>query len=327
MAIDVSGVVTEHGAVYRAGGQGVKDIQAKFFQPLESEQYFKVLPTDKTVIDKSHATITRVVQRFQTAFTAISTTTLTPEKIILGHLKIDLEESPDAIESDWHGFLASNSLSRKDWPFVKWWLQELVMKQELQDYELNEFYKGEEGTITPGIATAAGRSINGLRHQLNNRAGVNSIAMGAWPTNASADQQAKERVEYIEDWFKQIPRLHRRRLDVVFVNEDILDEFRQGMTVKYNTNWEQVPEARQNLIRRTNVRVVGLPSMDGDDKIFTIMPELRMSYAKKPENQNFFKVEEAKRKVAVMTDYWRLPTFLFPQYAYQNDLETTTLYP
>lgn len=315
MAIVNTAVVAEHGAVYRAGGQGVQDITTKFFQPLESEAYFKVIPTEKTVIDKSHWTVTRVLQRYQDTFTKISTTTLTPDKCVLGHLKIDIEENPSKLEDDWHGFLVSNNLKRSQWPFIQFWLQSLIMKQELEDFELNEFYKGELGTVVDGTATDAGRSINGIRYQLNNRSGVNTISMGAMPTDPELVS------DYIEDWWAQIPRLHRKLMDRVFVNEAVLELYLDGQKEK------DVVEARRKFIKDTSVIVTGLPSMEGDEKVWTMPTMFRYTYAKKPENVNFFNVEESKRSVAVMTDYYRQPWFWFAQYAYMNDLELTTLYP
>lgn len=323
MAIDNADVITEHGRVYRAGGQGVQDITTKFFTPLTSETHWKVIPTEKTLIDKEHASIDRVLQRFQQTFTPISTTTLKPDKCKLGHLKVDLKEYPDTIEDDWNGFLASDDHNRKDWPFTKFWLQELVMKQELDDYIKNEFYKGEEGTVTAGTATAAGRSINGLRWQLNNRTGVNSIAMGAIPTGASADEDF---YKYVIDWFAQIPRDHRRLMDKVFMAEDLRDMFRRGARKANNVNYAQVPESEIDRIPDSTCRVVGLDSMTGDEKIFCMPAQFRMSYIKKPKNPNFFKLEESERAVKVMTDYYRQPWFWFAEYAYQNDLETSTLY-
>lgn len=319
-AIVITDILTEWGAFYRAGGQGVKDLLTKLRQRSVTAQYFPTRVTENTIMEKSVADFARVLQRFQKGWTPIGTTTFTPTKIPLYKLKIDLQETPDDLEESWLGFLADNNLDRRQWPFIRWYLENALIKAD-EDLELNEIYKGVVGTITPGTATAAGASLQGIKAQLNahHAAGnLGTVTMGAVPTT-----DAEDFVDYVEDFINNIPRLLRRELDFLFVNEDLHDLFRDGMRAKYNTNYEQVADSRITKLRNDNINLVGLPSMDGSTRIWTTPKFNRQGGFKKPKNERIFEVEKVDRTVKAYTDYHKGYGFWIPQYVYSNDVELT----
>lgn len=319
-AIVITDILTEWGAFYRAGGQGVKDLLTKLRQRSVTAQYFPTRVTENTIMEKSVADFARVLQRFQKGWTPIGTTTFTPTKIPLYKLKIDLQETPDDLEESWLGFLADGNLDRRQWPFIRWYLENALIKAD-EDLELNEIYKGVVGTITPGTATAAGASLQGIKAQLNahHAAGnLGTVTMGAVPTT-----DAEDFVDYVEDFINNIPRLLRRELDFLFVNEDLHDLFRDGMRAKYNTNYEQVADSRITKLRNDNINLVGLPSMDGSTRIWTTPKFNRQGGFKKPKNERIFEVEKVDREVKAYTDYYKGYGFWIPQYVYSNDVELT----
>lgn len=318
--ITATDVVAEWGAVYRAEGQNIKDLMTKLMQPSVTASYFPVRITEKTILERSVAEFTRVLQRFQKAWTPIGNTTFTPTAIPLQPLKIDLEDTPDDIEESWLGFLASKKLDRKEWPFIKWYLTNALIQAD-QDLELNEIYGGVTGTITPGTATAAGTSLKGIKLQINemDTAGTGSkVVLGAVPTT-----DGKLLVEYIQDLVNGGGRLLKNQLDFVFVNEDLHDLFRDGMREKYNINYEQVADNKITRLRNDNIQIVGLPSMVGSTKIWSTPEWNRQSGFKKPGNEKIFKVETVDRKVKAFTDYYKGFGFWISEYVLYNDVELT----
>lgn len=317
--IAIADVITEWKAVYRAEGQGVKDILLKLMQKSVTAGYFPTRITDKTVLEKVTAEFSRVLQRFQKDFTPIGGVTFEPTKIPLYKLKIDLQETPDELEESWLGFLADSGLKRKDWPFIKWYLTNALVQAD-KDLETTEIYYGVPGTITAGTATAAGTSLKGIKKQINeaNTAGtLMKITMGAFPTDPL------ESVEYVEDFTKQINRLLRNELDYIFLQEDNHDLFRDGMRLKYNVNYNQVDDTKITKLRNDNIQLVGLPSMAGSNKIWTTPSWNRQAGFKKPGNQSIFEVENVDRKVKAYTDYYKGFGFWIPQYLVSNDVELT----
>jgi hypothetical protein len=315
--INSADVVTEWKAIYRQQGQSVKDIMVKLRQKSVTEAYFPRRNTDQTIMEKVSAEFARVLQRFQKAYTPIGGVTFEPLKIALYKLKIDLAEYPDELEETWLGFLADNDLDRKTWPFVKWYIMNALIQQE-KDMEELEIYKGVPGVITPGTATAAGASLLGIKKQINdfNTAGTLDLkVLGAVPTDAV------EFVEYIEAFVKMIPRLLRNELDYLFLEEDGVDLFRDGMREKYNTQYNQVGEKDITKLRNDNIQLAGLPSMAGSKKIWTTPVWNRQSGLKKSGNPETFRVENVDRQVKAYTDYYKGFGFWIPQYLVSNDVE------
>jgi hypothetical protein len=317
--ITAADVVTEWGAVYRAEGQGVQDIILKLRQKSVTAGYFPQRITEKTIMEKVSASFARVLQRFQKAYTPIGGTTFEPVKIPLQKLKIDTLETPDDLEETWLGFLADNSLKRQDWPFIKWYLSYLSDQAD-SDLEKFEIYAGVPGAITPGTATAAGTNILGIKKQINdfNTAGkLNLINMGAVPTNA------EDFVDYVETMFKSTDRPLRNEIDNIFMEQDKVDLFRDGMRSKYNTYYNQVDDNMITKLRNYNVQLIGLPSMVGADKIWFTPSWNRQMGFKKPGNERVFQVENVDRNVKAYTDYYKGFGFWIPEYVTSNDVELT----
>lgn len=316
--ITAADVVTEWGAVYRAEGQAIKDIVTKLMQKSVTAAYFPTRITEKTILEKVSAEFTRVLQGFQKGFTPIGGTTFKPLAIPLQKIKIDLAETPDDLEESWLGFLADNSLSRKDWPYIKWYLMNALIQAD-KDLELNEIYKGVPGVVVPGTATASGATLLGIRKQINafNTAGTsNKIIMGAVPTDPVLY------VEYIEDMIKATNRLLRNELDFVFVQEDGHDLFRDGMRLKYNAQYSQVDDEKITKLRNDNIKIVGLPSMAGSDKVWASPLWNRQAGMKKPGNEKIFEVGSATpRLVTAYTDYYKGFGFWIPEYVVTNDID------
>lgn len=184
-------------------------------------------------------------------------------------MKIDLQETPDDLEESWLGFLASSNLDRKTWPFIKWYLMNALAQQD-KDLEMLEIYNGVPGTITAGTATAAGTSLKGIKKQINEADASGKLlklVLGAVPSTAT-DAGKIELVEYYEDAVKMLNRLLRNEIDFLFVNEDLHDDFRDGMRLKYNAQYKDVEDSKLTKMRNDNIQVVGLPSMAGSTKFF-----------------------------------------------------------
>lgn len=329
MAIITTDVVAEYGAYYRAEGQGLKDLFRLFTQRSATEQYFSDFRvTEKTKIEKATAEITRVLQRFQKAWTPIGNTTFKIEPIELKKWKIDVQETPDDLEESWLGFLASNDLDRTKWPFVRYWIEELILKQAEHDWEMNEVFAGVLGTVTPGTATGAGSTINGINKVINDwiTAGRTApLVTGAVPTDPVAF------VNYIETFVKEIPKVLLPSLEPIRMSQELGQRYMDGMELKYNTNYERA----SNLIKVHNMPVTiatqtvetngekftipGLPSHNGSEKIWTTLKGNSVLAKKKPGNETAMKVENVDRTVKVYTDAYRGLGFWIPEYILVND--------
>lgn len=314
MAITVSAIISEWGALYRAGLATVSDLMVKLMEKSETEALFPLRVTESTIMEKATAEFSSVVQAFQKAFTPKSGVTFLPRKIPLQRLKIDVAEYPDDLSDSWLGFLTDNKLDRKQWPFVRWWLTNLIAKGK-EDIEKFEIYLGEPAAVTPGTANDVGENMLGLRKQIRDGVDdgdINSIAQGAIPTGAV------DMVDYIEEWFRQIPELLRNEIDVVCVSRSIRDLFQRGMRLKYDQNYNQTADKRLTIMD-TNVEIKGLLSQTGSDLIWATPKWNRQMGIKGPANPTMFQLESEDRKVKAFTDWYQGVGFWIHEYVYCND--------
>lgn len=313
MGLTITDILSEYGSYYIKSKQAQKDIIKKLKQPSVTESYFSETPTDDTKIRKSSADMSRVLQRYQKAFTAIGDLTFKPREIDLNDVKIDSKITPRDLQNSWLGFLAEKGIDPTTMPIVKYYMQHLI-EQSKEDLENNEVFAGERDTVTPGTATAAGESVDGIRTKI--RAAVtagtwNDYALGAVPTTAI------EVVEYIEDFVGNIPRLVKNDIDHIFMNEDTRDLFLDGMRQKYNTNY--MAEGDETKVRHSRATVVGLPSMTGSGMIWATPKWNRLKTRKNGSQAQVFDVQKVDREVKFLTDFWIGIGFWINEYGYCND--------
>lgn len=312
----ITDIITEHGAVYKEGGQGVKDIIKKLMAGSETMALFPSRMTNQTVMEKAFAEISRVLQRFQKGWTPISSVTFTPVKIPLYKIKIDVQETPDDLEESWLGFLAGDGIDRKEWPFIKWWLN-MVLERAIEDMEKNEVYAGVPGAITPGTATAAGASLMGIKKVINTGitdTDITPITMGAIPTDPV------DCVLYFEDFYANIDPLLRAELDYIICAPEVQERYQDGMIMKYNMNYAMVNDL--NKVKRSTIKLKGVLSHTGQDKIWTTPSWNRQRGLKRSGNASIFKVENVDRTVKAYTDHSEGIGFWILQYLITNDQNT-----
>lgn len=309
--ITISDLITEYGAYYRAGSQSLKDLRTQLFQPSVSEAFFTPRLTTSTQIELANAQQTRVLQGYQKAFTPIGDTSFTPQVIKLDNLKIDVSIVPHDLMETWLGFLALNGLKPEEMPIVKYWLENLVLPKSKEDLELNEFFYGKTGVVTPGTATVAGASMNGVREKLK-QTGVQVVTMGAAPTIAT------EFVEYVEDFRNSLPDLAKAACKRIAMSTAMEELFARGMREKYNVNYAQVTDKKT--IIDTNCQVVGLPSQTGHSVIWTTPEENKIVGNKNPENQTIFDLQKQGREIQALTDFHKGVGFWNPKLVFRSDV-------
>lgn len=315
MAIDVADVVSEFGDYYKAEGQSVADLRTDIRIMNESDELFVNIPTNDTIVRGGKVTISPVLQAFQKSFTRAGDTEITARTIELEQLKIDWEENPSELEGSWLGFLSDKDLDRSQWPFVRYMIEEHIMKQAKVDWETNGIFSGVKSSITPGTPKFIQGAINGIQKQIQLAYAAETltpISLGAVPTDPV------QFVEYMEEFASGIPEHVQPFLQQIAMSKTLAKRFRTGMRTKYNMNYAQTDIAT---IIDTDLKVKGYASHAGSTRIWTTVRGNASLYMKKPGYDSVFKVEQAKRMVSVYTDFWKGLGFWMPEYVYTNDVE------
>lgn len=299
MAITVSSIVEQYGSYYVKGGQNEKRVLQLLTQGRQLPGYCTPMPTDETIFRLANATFRSLVQGFQKTFTQKGGAEIKPNEIRLFQMKIDDEFYPDDLTATWLGFLASmDEPERAKWPFVKWLMEKYYKQQIDQDMELNEYYKGVYETPSTGVASDDGKSMNGLQFQLKagvDAGSINSVNIGELAT-ATIFDQVEEFTDGISEVYSGLP------MNVFMSNywykKYMQDKRAQGFFTKYNAG------EIDGGIDFTPLNVQPLASMAGTNDIFcTPKPNLLHLYSLSA-NKKKFKIEESKRNVAVMADWW-----------------------
>lgn len=295
MAITKTAIIAEYGAYYLNSGQNMARLKQLLMFTRKSSQHFTQLKTDDTIYQMAMATVTSMVQAFQKAFTPKGDFTFTPNKIQLYKMKADLEIYPDDVEDSWLGFLASNSLTRKEWPLIRYLLESFILSKIQEDMELNIIYKGVYVAPTVGTAGLTQNAMNGLRKSLQAAAVNHDTTIGALDGATIYDQ-----------------------CEAIY---ELISEVYQGMAMNIHLapKWEraflkdkrslgfyqmQGPGQIDNGLDFAPVKVIGLPSMIGTNDWF-ITPKANILHLnKKGDNQGKVLLEESKRCVVVMTDWY-----------------------
>ncbi len=297
MSITTTSIVQEYGAFYIDAGQNKKRILTMLSQGREITDFATPIKTDDTIFRLANATFRTLVRPFQKTFTQKGGVEIVPNEIRQYRFKIDDEFMPDELYATWLGFLTQKSVDRKDWPFVKWLIEVYYARQIDQDMELNEYYKGIYAAPVSGTAGADGTGMNGLKKQI--QAGVdalkiNSINLGALDKTTIFDQ--------VESFTDSIAEVYQGIKMNVFMSRYWYKKYMQDKRAQgfYQRTSDKDIDGK---IDFTPLDVKPLACMVGTSDIFCTPIENFIHISPATLTKNQFKLEEAKRAVAVMADW------------------------
>jgi hypothetical protein len=295
MAIIATNIVQEYGAYYLNSGQNKSRLLQLLLFGRETTKIAREIKTDDTVYQLADSSITSLVQPFQKSWTPKGDIKFEPNKITLFKMKVDLDLYPDDIEDNWLGFLASENQSRKEWPLIRYIMEEHLIKKIEEDLELKEYYHGVRTEPTAGTAGATGTSMDGVKHLLQNNSKVNRLDMDTLEASIIYDQ--------LVGAFEQVSEEYQHTSMLICMAPKWLRAFLKD---KRAQGYYQItkPGDIDNTLDFSPAKVIGLPSMIGTDDLFITPKANLLHLTKKGKNSASFKVEESKRNVAIMTDWW-----------------------
>jgi hypothetical protein len=300
MSITKTDIVTEYGAYYIDAGQNKKRLLSLLTQGRELQNHVTPIKSNDTIYRLGNAAFSSLVQPFQKTFTQKGGITLVPNEIRVYNLKIDDEFYPDEIKASWLGFLAAQNLTRKDWPLVKWLMEVYYMQQIDSDMELNEYYKGVYSTPESGTAGADGTGMNGLQIQLQE--GVDAGTIHSVPLTGG-DLDKDTIFDQVEEFTDGISEVYQGKEMKVFMSRYWYKKYMQDK--RSQGFYQKTSDAQIDAgIDFTPQSVVPLACMTGTDDIFCTPKANLLHITPETTTKNKFNIEEAKRNVAVMGDWY-----------------------
>jgi len=299
--MDVSEIVTAYGAYYEKSAQNKNRILGMLTQGLVTPGICTPVKTDDTVYKLAQLTIQKIVQSFQKGWTPKHATAFTPNELKLYHFKVDEDIWPDDIEATWLGFLSSDSVSRSDWPLIKYLIEhpdQGYLTKINSDMELEEYGHGVYVEPTPGTPGDTGKSMNGLIHQL--QTGVNAETINSVDIEALDKLTIFDQVELFVDGIADV--YQHVKMDVCMSPTWAKAYFRD----KRSNGFYDYKSSRDinAEIDFTPQQVKALPSLSGSDVIFATPKPNLLHLTKKSKNKTNIKIEEYRRNVSFFCDWW-----------------------
>ncbi|MHC1773792.1 MAG: hypothetical protein AB9834_00125 [Lentimicrobium sp.] len=299
--MDVSEIVTAFGAYYESSGQNKNRILGMLTQGIVTPGICTAVKTDDTIYKMAQLAIQKIVQSFQKGWTPKNAAAFTPNELKLFHFKVDEEIWPDDVEATWLGFLSSDSVSRQDWPLIKFLIEhpdQGYLAKISSDMELEEYAKGVYTAPTSGVAGDTGKSMDGLIIQLQrgvNDLSMNSITLGALD-EATIFDQVETFVDGIAETYQQV------QMDVCMSPRWVRAYHRDKRAAGYY-DYKSSREINSE-IDFTPMAVRALPSLSGTDVIFATPKVNLLHLTKKSKNKTNIKIEEYRRNVSFYCDWW-----------------------
>lgn len=299
--MDISSIITEFGAYYEQAGQNKNRILGMLSQGLETPKHCTPVKTDDTIFKLSRLTMGDIVQAFQKSWTPKNPAAFLPNELRLYHFKVDEEVTPDDIEATWLGFLASAAVDRKDWPLVKFMLEhpdQGIIAAINRDMETKEYGHGVATAVTPGTAGVTGQTMNGLITLIQagvNAETINSVNIGTLDKDTIFDQ-----IELFTDGISEIYQNVKMN---VFVSPKWHKLYLRDKRAQGFVN-QAAPGSTDGTIDFTPQMVMPLPSLSGSDVIFATPKSNLIHLTKKGANKTNFQIQEAKRVVNILADWW-----------------------
>lgn len=300
--LTIDHILSEYGYYYERSGQNLSRLKRAFMQPSETLQYATHMVTDDTVFKLANSIFQPVLQSFQRSFTPKGSVEFIPNPIPLVPLKIDYKFYPTDIESSWLGFLAGDSSrTLENWPIVKYMLEEYLMNQAIEDKELNEVYKGTLEAPQDGTPSENGKNMIGLKHLLTTHANHPKYPINV--VEGIGELNETTIFDQLEAYDQKISELYTGKKLIHFVAQKWARAFK---TAKRANGYYFIDSASKinTEIDFTQHVVVGVPSMNGTNDIFTTLKENLIHIRKRDLNKVHVDLQKHDREIKFLIHWW-----------------------
>jgi hypothetical protein len=307
--IYIDEIVKEYKRYYIDNGQGVKDIAKKLFVPFGTENIMTVRRVTDSVYQGGTAQMTKILQAYQKSWTPLGKLTIKPNQIFLTHFKVDIDVDPYEVTDSWLEFLRDNKLSPKDFPLVKYMIEEFIIPQIQEELEMDAVFFGKKEELTPGQPLEAGKAIDGLRKQIRDKIVAGKIENIALPAITQSNT-----VQVIESFSDKVDKKLLRKNMTVNVSPTISTWYPRDKRNQYGYMGNDLSGA----IDGSTLKVTPQDSMEGSKAIWTTPKNNVVSLWKADSNAKIFSIQEFKRELSIMTDFWWGCGFLFDPFVYAH---------
>ena len=300
--LTTSQIVSEYGQYYIKEGQNRNRLFRALVQmPKTLENHARHIRTTETKYRMANYRFGSVLQPFSTTFNPISELEFIPNQIDLQKIKVNVRITPDDIEDMWLAFMSGNTTrNKKDWPIVRFIMEEYLAKQIGADRENHMVYKGvrNDNGNTPGAC------MDGIKKKLiDGTAAGNPYPMNV--INGIDPLDASSIFDQIEAFDRAIGQLYWNEEVNIFVSPEWYRAFladRRAQSFYQLRNEGDFDNVIDFTGRRH--RLVALPSMAGTDDLWAATPNNLLWLTIRDMNTSSADMQAIHYDVDVMLDWW-----------------------
>jgi hypothetical protein len=180
------------------------------------------------------------------------------------------------------------------------------MNQAIEDKELSGVYKGEWQEPTPGTAGLSINCMNGLKKALKEGAQHPDCRVNVIDEIGVLNEISI--FEQLEMYDKKIAELYTGKKLIHFVAQKWVRAFKSAKRAN-GYYFIDGPDKINSEIDFTEHVVVGLPSMNGTNDIFTTMRENLLHLRKRDLNKVHVDIQKVDREVKFLIHWWEAVGF------------------
>ena len=302
MAENLTEIVSTFGSYYLNGQNNMGRLVKKMMQDSETLNLpgIRHINSKETVYQSANVESSEVIQGYQHGFTPKGNVTFHPNTIYLRPMKVDKQLKPDVCWDNWLGFLSADNLSPKDWPFVRYIMEQIVAGQVESDRELKLVYTGVYQQPTEGTAGDAVNVMDGFKKIMTDAAAASHV----YPIHKVANidvlnaSDIFDQVEAFEDGISGMLKNHKM---YIFMAPEMATAYFRKLRA---LGFYDVSSASglSDYVDKTQHLVKGIPCMTGSTDIWATTPENILHLTKRSRSN--YRVQEIHRDVDVMCDWW-----------------------
>ena len=321
--INTAQIVADYGSYYIDNGQNMNDLKMRPFNEFGTKDAFTIEETNDTILRAANVQVGEVLQGYQDDYTPKGLVQFATGDIILYPVKVDQAFNPTKLVKTWLGFLTSKKLDRKEWPFVRWFIDEYVLKQIDDDLEMKAIYNGVYVAPTQGVANNAVDTMNGVRKLINDKITAGKIVP---ITTGAPSMDPKVWAQQVETFCKALPEKYWKKTLTLNMSLGLEQRYQEGRKLLYNMNYAQVADLNK-IENYETFSIKGRSSMIGAKKIWMTPKENLVLGVRGYSNTNAVELENQDRKVKVWTDWWIGAGWWLDELMFTNDQDLNPVNP
>ena len=270
-----------------------KTIQFMMFHNIQLENYMtkKSGITDEWI--SASSSVDEVLQAHQPGWTPKGTVTIKARLNKVRNIKFDITlDDLDELFKTFIGFMADETKKRKDWPFVRFVVEQHILPKIREEIDHNS-YNAVYVAPTPGTAGASIETVDGLGTII-----TNEIAAGNIVPIATGVISGSNILDRVESFIDSLPKKYSNMKAPLLMSSSNARKYYRDY--RQNFGGHNSYNGKDNLkVDATNVKIIGIDTMEGSNRfIHTPKYNLEVGFDKVyvPE---MMEIETAKRQVNI----------------------------